>query len=175
MSGIIAIDPGASGGIAVDQGGRVTLRAMPDTRGDCITHLRSELSTATGPVVAYIEKINGYIPMAGASMMFEFGKQVERIGCILEVLGCRIIEVPPQTWQKALGLGNVGRVKADRDAGEEDKKNVRNLNAKIKRDWKNKLKAEAQRRFPGVSVTLETADALLILEYARIQERKDWL
>ena len=30
--------------------------------------------------------------------------------------------------------------------------------------WKNKLKAEAQRLFPDIRVTLKTADALLILE-----------
>jgi len=30
--------------------------------------------------------------------------------------------------------------------------------------WKNKLKAEAQRLYPDIKVTLKTADALLILE-----------
>jgi hypothetical protein len=34
-----------------------------------------------------------------------------------------------------------------------------------KSEWKNKLKAEAQRRFPDLKVTLKTADALLILEW----------
>jgi hypothetical protein len=34
-------------------------------------------------------------------------------------------------------------------------------------EWKNKLKAEAQRRFPKQKVTLANADALLIYEWAR--------
>jgi hypothetical protein len=33
-------------------------------------------------------------------------------------------------------------------------------------EWKRKLKEEAQRLFPNMDVTLKTADALLILEYA---------
>ena len=36
-----------------------------------------------------------------------------------------------------------------------------------KSEWKNKLKAEAQRRFPQLNVTLKTADALLIIEWVR--------
>jgi len=35
---------------------------------------------------------------------------------------------------------------------------------------KNKLKAEAQRRFPEHKVTLKTSDALLILDYAMARE-----
>jgi hypothetical protein len=36
-----------------------------------------------------------------------------------------------------------------------------------KTEWKNKLKGEAQRLFPSEDVTLDTADALLILEYSK--------
>lgn len=48
-----------------------------------------------------------------------------------------------------------------------EKKRVASLNAKYKTAWKNKLKAEAQRLFPSIKVTLKTADALLIYEYAK--------
>ena len=54
--------------------------------------------------------------------------------------------VRPQTWQKDFGLGTASRCAS-------------------KSEWKNKLKAEAQRRFPHLGVTLQTADALLILEW----------
>ena len=66
----------------------------------------------------------------------------------LMAFGWRIIEVPPVRWQKWLGIGRCG--------GD-----------------KNKLKAEAQRRFPNDRVTLMTADALLILDYARAMENRD--
>jgi len=32
--------------------------------------------------------------------------------------------------------------------------------------WKCKLRAQAQRLYPGIKVTLSTADALLLLEFA---------
>jgi hypothetical protein len=34
-------------------------------------------------------------------------------------------------------------------------------------EWKNKLKAEAQRRFPLNTITLKTADAFCLLAHAR--------
>jgi hypothetical protein len=55
--------------------------------------------------------------------------------------------VRPQKWQKWLGLGRASGCGSPRE-------------------WKNKLKAEAQRRFPYLNVTLKTADALLILEHS---------
>jgi hypothetical protein len=57
----------------------------------------------------------------------------------------RIIEPTPQQWQKWLQVGTIG--------GD-----------------KNKLKAEAQRRYPAQKITLKTADALLILDYAIAKE-----
>jgi hypothetical protein len=52
--------------------------------------------------------------------------------------------ITPQKWQKKLGLGTSKGLTPTQ--------------------WKNKLKAEAQRLFPDIRVTLKTADALLILE-----------
>lgn len=52
-------------------------------------------------------------------------------------------EVTPQAWQKAMGI----------------------VKTKEKRDHKNNLKAKAQNLYPEQRVTLETADALLILKY----------
>lgn len=54
--------------------------------------------------------------------------------------------VRPQVWQKVFNLGTAASCAS-------------------KSEWKNKLKAEAQRRFPHLPVTLATADALLILEW----------
>jgi hypothetical protein len=59
----------------------------------------------------------------------------------------RIELLRPQSWQKALGLGTSGNLKP--------------------KDWKNKLKTKTQELFPHCSVTLKTADALLLLEFAK--------
>lgn len=167
----IAIDPGASGAIAWSNRAGTCVEPMPDTRRGCIDVIRgiirAEAPIGTdGEMVAYVEKITGFIPDGGASMMFQFGAAVERVGCILETLGIRIIEITPQAWQKALGLGTKGLERAEPGMPPEEKKLLKARNAILKRDWKNKLKAEAERRFPSERVTLKTADALLILDVA---------
>ena len=81
--------------------------------------------------------------------MFNFGRNFGFLLGVAMTLGYRIIMVRPQAWQKGLGLGN--------------------SKGMSKTEWKNKLKAEAQRRFPKLSVTLSTSDALLILEYGRLE------
>jgi hypothetical protein len=80
------------------------------------------------------------------SAMFKFGDQFGFLKGVLQTLGIRLELVRPQVWQKAFGLGTASACAS-------------------KTIWKNKLKAEAQRRFPHLEVTLKTADALLILEY----------
>lgn len=167
MKTIIAVDPGANGGIAWHDGKEVHAKAMPDTRRDCINLVKEiVLKNGMNPVVAYHEKITGFIPDGGASMMFQFGASCERVACILETLDVRTIDITPQAWQKRLGLGNKGLTKAPKGASDEERKAVKAHNAAAKRDWKTKLKERAQRLFPTCTVTLRTADALLILEAA---------
>ena len=171
---IIAVDPGANGALAIydEPSRRVTAVNTPATRGDAIELLSRLATPLPNHDVLYVEKINGFIAAAGAGQMFQFGVQVERIPCIAQTLGFRIVEVPPQKWQKALGLGNIGTVRAPANADAEARAKIRQANAATKRDWKNKLKAEAQRRFPGIRVTLHNADAVLLLEYALMVEKQ---
>ncbi len=184
MKTIIAIDPGKSGGIAGFQAGFETVKndvgeiaarfvfhptitscAMPQTEGDVLTLLRATTESAilSGDCrVAYIEKVGGYVGRSKGrkedgeqqgqpgSAMFKFGRGVGHCIGVLQTLDWRIIEVTPQVWQKALSLGTRGSM--------------------TKTEWRNKKKAEAQRLYPGQAVTLATADALLILEYARRKE-----
>lgn len=173
MKLIIAIDPGASGGIAWRTGdGETRVISIPETRRDCIDLLREIYEKWSSNCVAYIEKISPYIPGGGATAMFHFGANVERMGCIIETLGIRLIEVPPKKWQQHFGLGKSDRISATKDMDKAQKKRVTAHNAKAKGAWKNKLKAEAQRRYPGIKVTLKTCDALLILDYAIAAESK---
>jgi hypothetical protein len=74
-----------------------------------------------------------------ATMFRNYG----RIEGILAAYGARIEYLPPKKWQQALGLG--------------DKKTHGNR-------WKAHLKGRAQALHPRLTVTLKTADALLILE-----------
>jgi len=153
MNQIIAIDPGASGGIAWhDADSNPVCVAMPETEGDILQLLR-DISFQSPNTICYMEEVGGYVGGAGnpGSAMFKFGRSYGfLLGCLMS-LNIRINLVKPQKWQKELGLGTT------KDAGG-------------KAEWKRKLKAEAQRRFPTLTVTLKTADALLILDYATKQK-----
>jgi len=144
----IAIDPGSNGGVAFQlEGQPAQAVAMPATEGDLVDLLRS-LTADANEAVAYVEEVGGYIGKAQpASSAFKFGRNFGFILGVLQTLGVRVELVRPQRWQKSLGLGAASGCAS-------------------KTEWKNKLKA-SQRLYPKLKPTLATADALLILDYAR--------
>lgn len=96
----------------------------------------------------YMEEVGGYVGKAQpGSAMFVFGRNTGFLIGAIMALGFRLEMVRPQTWQKNLGIGT-------------------SRTCASKSEWKNKLKALAQRKFPAANVTLATSDALLILDYA---------
>lgn len=150
---ILAIDPGANGGIAIFRHGTVLALPMPQTEGEIAEIIRDVADDCLVGTTAYVEKVGGFVAgnAAPGSAMFNFGRN---FGFLLGALAA--FEIPtvlatPQAWQKALGLGH-----REKDAAPAE--------------WKRKLKAEAWRLYPAQKPTLRTADALLILEYARRQE-----
>jgi hypothetical protein len=95
-----------------------------------------------------IEEVSGYIGVAQpGSAAFKFGRNFGFLLGALQTLGVRVELIKPQRWQKALGLGN-------------------SRNFRSKTAWKNKLKGAAQRLHPQLKLTLATADAVLLLEFA---------
>ena len=158
MSVLIAIDPGMSGGIAWQiAGGKPAATKMPETEPDIAEILDTpEIYTALvsgHEVVAYMENVP--IGMAGrGAAMSKLNANAGYIRGLLCGLGIRTVLIRPTKWQQFYEFGKKGK-KPD---GKPDDT-----------AWKNKLKAEAQRRFPDIKVTLDTADALLLLDYARSQ------
>jgi len=148
----IAIDPGVGGGIAyIDTDGSVHALPMPETLHDLETQLsilcEPDLPPIhKGDVTVFLEELPKFAgKMSGSSMATMF-RNYGRIEGLLAAYGARIEYLPPRKWQAALGLG--------------DKKTH---GAR----WKAHLKGRAQALFPKISVTLKTADALLILEAGR--------
>jgi hypothetical protein len=141
----IAIDPGVSGGIAyTDTDGSVHALPMPETLHDLERHLWI-ICKEDAPEIAivFLEELPKFAgKMSGSSMATMF-RNYGRIEGMLASYGVRIEYLRPQVWQKALGLG--------------DKKSH---GAR----WKAHLKGRAQALYPQLTVTLKTADALLILE-----------
>ena len=152
MPTLIAIDPGASGGIVFgnpESSKDPVLENMPDTVHD-LAELLGDASQE-GPTHAFVELVGGYIGGAGApgSAMFNFGENYGRIQGILAALNIPFTLVRPQKWQTALSLGN--------------------SKGMSKPQWKGKLKAKAQQLYPKSKVTLQTADALLIWHAAKVK------
>jgi hypothetical protein len=146
---IIAIDPGKSGGIAVQFEAETRAHKMPET----LKALADLVNLAPdSPIVAYVEHVPPFVPSARAKNMFRLGESFGAVQGVLAASGVRTILVRPAKWQAHFALGKRSQCASDSE-------------------WKNKLKAEAQRRFPKLNVTLATADALLLLDYALSQER----
>lgn len=151
MKTILAIDPGLSGGVAVSSFGKAECWPMPETEGDLLALIRDirDAAVAEGrELVCVLEEVSGYAGKAQpGSAMFRFGEHFGFLKGLIQALEVRLVLVRPQVWQRGFGLGTASACAS-------------------KTIWKNKLKAEAQRRFPHLNVTLKTADALLILEHS---------
>ncbi len=148
MTRILAIDPGASGGLAYLGPSGVILNSMPTTDQDISILVTDRLAISD---VCYIEKVGGYVGGKGApgSSMFNFGYNVGFLHGLIAASKTRVIEVPPQRWQKTIGAGTKA-THGDR--------------------WKAHLKQIAQQRQPRLTITLKTSDAVLLLEHAMIAE-----
>lgn len=145
---IVAIDPGVSGGIAIYDGS-VRCMAMPASQADLVTLLKEVASEANWKALVIIEDIPKFVAgmktaiTSMATLHFNAGFTCGA-ACALDL---RLKKVKPKAWQQAVGAG--------------EKKTYGNR-------WKAHLKDLAIQRFPNLrkSITLRTADALLILSSA---------
>ena len=138
---VVAVDPGVNGGIAwYDTDGPRAIR-MPETDGD-ILHTFRGLRRAGAQTIA-MELPAKCIFGAGHSALATLHRNVGFLQGVAMAEGFSLLLLAPQKWQAKLSL--------KKRPGEEQRR------------WKNRLKEEAQRRFPSLRVTLNNADALLIL------------
>ena len=145
---MIGIDCGKSGGFAVSYNG-IHCEPIPATDGDWVDTLREHRMIASGEnlcPIAYVEEVPAFCgKMIPSSRSFVLGKHYGFTLGALQALGYEVRLVRPQAWQKAVGMT---RTKGMSQTA-----------------WKNKLKGEAQRRFPDLKITLKTSDALLVLAH----------
>lgn len=152
---ILAIDPGASGGVVeLYHSGKVSAETMPDDADLCELIALFALASKIEGVraVCYMELVGGFIKgnPAPGSTMFKFGSGYGYARGLLAANRIEVHLVRPQTWQA--GIPGVSGVK---------EQPVR----------KRALKEHAARLFPALKVTLATADALCIAAYARNELR----
>ena len=152
MTSYIAIDPGVNGGIAWDGAALPSCMGMPgsDTEiAEEIHNLADILCSIRDNLKFIIEDVPKFVGKAlPGSTIFPLAFNCGLVRGIAVSLQMPIILVRPQDWQKHFRLGTKGDTSGTTE-------------------WKNKLKAEAQRRYPHLKVTLKTADALLLLAYAQ--------
>jgi hypothetical protein len=149
----VGIDPGSAGGIAIlHDDGTVKTLAMPEDPE--LVAVLTELNDHDQPhfFIEQIPKFCGAARFAernimGSSLAVLYGNY--RFCCgVLHGLGVPPRLLAPLRWQNLVACRNHERLERD--------------------DWKRKLKARAQELFPGVRVTLATADALLIAHAGRL-------
>ena len=144
MNPILCIDPGASGGMAIfGLDGCVEAVPMPEGMTAQIDAIRHIAVTNPG-LKAVIENVGFHRPGNSAVASCKFARRVGHIEAALYTLGVPTITVTPTKWMAALG----------------------SLPAE-KRDRKNAIKENVARRFPHLTVTLKTADALGMMVWAR--------
>jgi len=147
MNPLLAIDPGASGGYAWrDAGGIVHAAALPDGMTAHVDALRT-LAAGMPGLTAVVERAGWWMPGDHPNSACKFARHCGHLEAALYALGVPFRDVPPPVWMKT--LGTLPKVKADR---------------------KRAIKELMARRHPHLTVTLATADALGILEWATARE-----
>ena len=153
----VGIDPGASGGIAVILPHEEYVAPLPQTESEVYDLLHTHLSPdpdddTTTEVRVAIERVHAIPGIGSTSSSFTFGRNygfVRGVLTSLSSLGVRWQDVPPQTWQRGLGIPKECQGQ----------------------DRKRQLASIARQRFPMCRVTLKTCDALLIAEWLSQQPR----
>lgn len=141
---IIAVDPGATGGIAwTDADGIVRAEPMPDGMTEQVDFFSALQREITHGCTTYMEKVGGYVPGNSGPAAATFARHCGHLEAMLYCLGYSVVGVVPSKWMRPL---NCPKDKAER---------------------KRHIKESMARLYPHLHVTLKTADALGILTWAR--------
>ena len=164
---IAAVDIGKNGAFAFIVNDKTVIEKMPQTpRGI------AELIERYSPGVLYAENVHAF-PGQGAVTT---GVLMRAKGIIEGVCAkrCELVLIKPSEWTSEYGrvadcLSEADRLEYDllkNDKNPVAKKSAKKLFAKAKIAWKNRLKEIAQSKNQHLKVTLASADALLILDFA---------
>lgn len=146
---IAGIDPGEKGGIAVLVGENLYTYRMPIGYPDIYEVLKG-LQEEFGITKCVIERVGLGLPGQSSKATATFARHNGHLEMALYALGIQTEEVTPQKWQKFYS-NSIGTAKG-----------------LTKTEWKNKLKGLAQRLYPREKVTLNTADAILLAHYGKM-------
>ena len=158
---VLGIDPGSTGGIAVvysDRSGKLYESSKVDAE---VVDILKKIVQIDKPSIAIVERVAAFKGQ-GVVSTFTFGKRFGVIRGALLALGVPMFDVPAQSWQKALGLSQPKGV----GVKSEDPKDKKKRLADRRKRQKSLAYELARQLYPGIdSITIETADGLLLAEY----------
>ena len=168
----LGIDPGKEGGLAIISHDGVLkawpMPLMPNADGKLVVDemkagkLFLTRIKPAGVAECRIEQVHS-MPWDGVASAFKFGRNAGLLIGLLIAHEIIFEEIPPETWQKALGIQ--ARQKPPKFKG---KALINFPPEETKAQWKRRLMESALQLFPGhEEITLETADAVLIAEVTR--------
>lgn len=152
---IVGVDPGASGAIALLDGGSLEgvydmpilkVRRGKSDKSEVDGHSLADLARWLNPDVVYIEQVGGMTGQS-ASAAFNFGRACGAVEYAFKTLGHRVEFVAPGTWRKAL------RINAGKDGSRHAAMNF----------WPNRAAWFQRKKDDG------RAEGALIAEYGRRQ------
>jgi len=154
----IAIDCGASGGIAIWKKDRLEhVVKMPKNLSDLKRYFEY-VKENNENVIVFIEKVQMFGSDSDEEnkgkqfMIVKMLANYNQIKALIVYYGFEFCQVAPITWQSTIGFGARGVDKTTR---------------------KNLYKRYAEQQFPAKDVTLWNADALCILKFALIKTEED--
>lgn len=149
---LVGVDPGTHGALVLadTRTKKIWIKHMPEDERELEVILNKLPSSRRR--IMYIEKMSYAMSGGGkVSNPRSSGILGEATGKVLgyaAAAGYNITRVPPVVWMRAMGAYDTG------------------LTARDRTKWKNNLKRIAMENFPKAKVTLQNADALLLLLYA---------
>lgn len=138
----LAIDPGWSGACAVSYGDDVIVYRCPSTITEIIDLAHEIKDASEGTIFALLEKVHS-MPGQGVKSVWTFSQNFTAWQCALYSAKIPYKEVRPNEWMNKLGGVPTGRDN--------------------KKERKNYIKSEMQKRYPDLKVINDTADALGLL------------
>ena len=142
MRHVIAIDPGAKGGLAcTDSEGVVQAENMPEGMTAIVDRLR-ELTAGLPGLISVVEKVGNWVPGDHPNAATKFARHCGHVEAALYSLGVPLEDVAPSVWMRSMGV-----LPKDKSAR------------------KRAIKELMARRYPHLDVTLVTADALGVLTW----------
>ena len=148
MTVILGVDPGQAGGLALVGGDEPYAQKMPATERDIYDAIHGLAVQADRAVIEAVHSM----PKQGVASSFKFGRSYGFLRACLIACGITWEAVAPGKWQKAMGLI------VPKGTSITDKKNLN--------------KSRAQELFPSLRITHSIADALLLAEWCRREQRE---